>query len=108
MMGTITHLHNKVLMFLCFIYTFKETNPQKGAYHPTYQFQIIAYTFGEYKSIIRGCSRSYSLSNSHILKKMYLLDLYNDLFYMAHLKSLFGPLNLSDIINHHTFYAVCR
>ena len=37
------------------------------------------------------------------LKKM-MLYLYNDPLYLVHLRSLFGPLNLFDIIELHAFY----
>ena len=82
--------------FVCFIYTFVEKLPQKGAYPLHIPIS---------NDCIYARSPSYFISNSEIFIKDIILDLYNDLLYLAPLKSLFGPFSLFDIIKLHAFYA---
>ena len=65
---------------LCFIYTFEETIPQKGA--SPLHIPILNYCIN---------ASGYFLNNSEILIKYIILDLYNDPLYLPHLIPLFWP-----------------
>ena len=86
---------------LCvFIYTSEGENPQKGAYLLHIPNSMIAYIIVWSMEInYYEMSPSYFISNSEILKKYMIIYLYNEPLYLAHLRSLFGPYSLFNLLN---------